>query len=106
MLIKLYSNHYCQYILNILFDDLESTMVNSFIDKYQTINDYVEYLYEKSSWTSLATAQKAHTANDQKKFSKILVKDPISKFSLSIYNDFLEIKYYQNIDSLKKSMIS
>ena len=30
-----------------LDDDLESTMVNSFIDKYQFINDYVEYLYEK-----------------------------------------------------------
>ena len=68
-------------------DDLESTMVNSFIDKHQNINDYVEYLYEKSSWTSLETTQKALT-NNQKKFSKILVKDPVSKFSLSIYNDF------------------
>ena len=70
-----------------LEDDLESPMVNSFIDKHQNINDYVEYLYEKSSWTSLKSTEKVLT-NNQKKFGKILMNDPVSKFSLSIYNDF------------------
>jgi hypothetical protein len=73
--------------LKYLDDGLESIMVNLFIDKHQSINDYVEYLYEKSSLTSLETTQKV-LSNNQKKFSKVLLKDPISKFSLSIYNDF------------------
>ena len=61
-------------------------MVNSFIDKHQNINDYVEYLYEKLLDT-LESTEKVLT-NNQKKFSKILMNDPVSKFSLSIYNDF------------------
>jgi len=70
-----------------LDNSLESQYINNQINKYSNVNEFVEYLFDKSKFSNLESVEKLLNMNE-KGLLKALEKDPLSKFSDEIYNHF------------------
>ena len=70
-----------------LDNSLESQSINNQINKYSNVNEFVEYLFDKSKFSKLESVEKLLNMNE-KGLLKALEKDPLAKFSDEIYNHF------------------
>jgi hypothetical protein len=70
-----------------LDNSLESQYINNQINKYSNVNEFVEYLFDKSKFSNLESVEKLLNMNE-KGLLKALEKDPLAKFSDEIYNHF------------------